>query len=138
VAKQVEVAAVPVPDLTTLKNAPSVIEQPGLADSQKEGLIFRDCDACPELVSIAPGEFMVGPEGRGTAQQAITAVDAKRVVVDKPFAIGRYEITFDDCSVLTRVAAANRPMMAGDAGGIQSFMCPIMISASSICRGFRA
>ena len=92
----VAVAAVPVPDLTTLKNAPSVIEQPGLADSQKEGMIFRDCDACPELVSIAPGEFMVGPEGRGTAQQAITAVDTKKVVVDKPFAMGRYEITFDD------------------------------------------
>ena len=92
----VAVAAVPVPDLTTLKNAPSVIEQPGLADSQKEGIIFRDCDACPELVSIAPGEFLVGPEGRGTAQQAITAVDAKKVVVDKAFAIGRHEITFDD------------------------------------------
>jgi formylglycine-generating enzyme required for sulfatase activity len=91
------VAAVPVPDLTSLKKAPSVIEQPGLADSQqKEGMIFRDCDTCPELVSIAPGEFMVGPEGRGTAQQAITAVETKRVVVDKPFAIGRYEITFDD------------------------------------------
>ena len=92
-----QVAAVPVPDLTSLKNAPSVIEQPGLAGSQqKEGMIFRDCDACPELVSIAPGEFMVGPEGRGTAQQAISAVDAKKVVVDRPFAIGRYEITFDD------------------------------------------
>ena len=97
VAQQVASAAVPVPDLTRLKNAPSVIEQPGLADSQqKEGLIFRDCDTCPELVSIAPGEFMVGPEGRGTAQQAINPVDAKKVVVDKPFAIGRYEITFDD------------------------------------------
>ena len=97
VAQQVAVAAVPVPDLTSLKKAPSVIEQPDLAGSQqKEGMIFRDCDTCPELVSIAPGEFMVGPEGRGTAQQAITAVKAKRVVVDKPFAIGRYEITFDD------------------------------------------
>lgn len=97
VEQQVAVAAVPIPDLTSLKKAPSVIEQPGLADSeQKEGMIFRDCDTCPELVSIAPGEFMVGPEGRGTAQQAITAVDAKKVVVDKPFAIGRYEITFDD------------------------------------------
>jgi formylglycine-generating enzyme required for sulfatase activity len=96
-AQQVAVAAVPVPDLTSLKKAPSVIEQPGLADSQqKEGLVFRDCDICPELVSVAPGEFMVGPEGRGTAQQAITAVEAKRVVVDKPFAIGRYEVTFDE------------------------------------------
>lgn len=97
VAQQVAVAAVPVPDLTTLKKTPSVIEQPDLADSQqKEGMIFRDCETCPELVSIAPGEFMVGPEGRSTAQQAITAVEAKKVVVDKPFAIGRYEITFDD------------------------------------------
>jgi formylglycine-generating enzyme required for sulfatase activity len=97
VAQQVASAAVPVPDLTRLKNAPSVIEQPGLADSQqKEGLVFRDCDTCPELVSIAPGEFMVGPEGLSTAQQAIAAVETKKVVVDKPFAIGRYEITFDD------------------------------------------
>lgn len=96
VAQQVA-AALPVPNLANLKNAPSVIEQPGFADSQqKEGLVFRDCDICPELVSVAPGEFMVGPEGRGTAQQAITAVDAKRVVVDKPFAIGRYEVTFDE------------------------------------------
>jgi formylglycine-generating enzyme required for sulfatase activity len=39
---------------------------------------------------------MIGPEGRGTAQQAITAVDAKRVIVDKPFSIGRYEVTFDE------------------------------------------
>jgi formylglycine-generating enzyme required for sulfatase activity len=97
VAQQVAAAAVPVPDLARLKNAPSVIEQPGLADSQqKEGLVFRDCDTCPELVSIAPGEFMVGPEGRSTAQQAIAAAETKKVVVDKPFAIGRYEITFDD------------------------------------------
>ena len=97
VAQQAAGATVPVPDLTSLKNAPSVIDQPGLAGSQqKEGLVVRDCDSCPELVSIAPGEFMVGPEGRGTAQQAITAVDAKKVVVNKPFAIGRYEITFED------------------------------------------
>jgi len=92
-----QVAAVPVPDLTRLKNSPSVIETPGFADSQqKEGMVFRDCDICPELVSIAPGEFLVGPEGRGTAQQAINPVDAKTVVVDKPFAIGRYEVTFDE------------------------------------------
>lgn len=97
VAQQVAAAAVPIPDLARLKKDPSVIEQPGLADSQqKEGLVFRDCDTCPELVSIAPGEFMVGPEGRGTAQQAIAAVETKKIVVDKPFAIGRYEITFDD------------------------------------------
>jgi formylglycine-generating enzyme required for sulfatase activity len=79
VAQEVAAAAVPISDLT-----------------QKEGLAFRDCDTCPELVLIAPGEFMVGPEGRSTAQQAITAVETKKVVVDKPFAIGRYEITFDD------------------------------------------
>jgi formylglycine-generating enzyme required for sulfatase activity len=92
-----QVAAVPVPDLTSQKTAPSVIEQPGLAGSQqKEGIIFRDCDICPELVSIAPGEFMVNPEGLGTAQQALAATDAKKVAVEKPFAIGRYEITFDD------------------------------------------
>ena len=113
------VAAGPFPT-SQAKNAPSATEQPGLADSQKEGLIFRDCDACPELVSIAPGEFMVGPEGRSTAQQAITAVVATKVVVDKPFAIGRYEITFDDWQhcVERGAARANQPMMAGDADAV--------------------
>jgi hypothetical protein len=43
------VAVAPVPDLTPLKNAPGVVAQADLSDSQqKEGLIFRDCDYCPE------------------------------------------------------------------------------------------
>ena len=91
------VAVAPVPDLTPLKNAPGVVAQADLSDSQqKEGLIFRDCDYCPELVSIAPGQFMMGAGGIGVAQQSISPAAAQEVAVNEPFAIGRYEVTFED------------------------------------------
>ncbi len=112
--EEVAAAAVPVPDLSQAKNAAADVEQPGLADSQqKEGLIFRDCDTCPELVSIAPGQFMVGASGLGVAQPSPSA-SPQEVVVEKPFAIGRYEITFDDWDRC--VSAGGCAIQPGDDG----------------------
>ena len=87
--EEVVAAAVPVPDLSSQNNDPAA------AAEQKEGLTFRDCDLCPELVAVAPGQFLVGAGGQGIAQPSPSATP-QEVVVDKPFAIGRYEITFDD------------------------------------------
>jgi formylglycine-generating enzyme required for sulfatase activity len=87
--EEVVAAAVPVPDLSSQNNDPAATPE------QKEGLTFRDCDLCPELVSVAPGQFLVGAGGQGIAQPSASATP-QEVVVDKPFAIGRYEITFDD------------------------------------------
>ena len=84
-----EVAAAAVPDISSQSNDPAAVAE------QKEGLTFRDCDLCPELVSVASGQFLVGAGGQGIAQPSPSA-KPQEVVVDKPFAIGRYEITFDD------------------------------------------
>ncbi len=56
----------------------------------KPGQIFRDCSACPELVVVPKGLFMMGSNGRYKA-----ARPAHRVNIKRPFAIGRFEVTFD-------------------------------------------
>ena len=60
-------------------------EPPG---KPQPGEIFRDCDTCPELVVVPAGEFTMG--GSETEFEK----PAHRVAIAKPFAIGRYEVTF--------------------------------------------
>lgn len=76
------VAVAPVPDLAPLKGAP-------------EGEVIRDCATCPELVTVAPGKFMMAPGNDALAQQAHAGA-SHEVTIAEPFAIGRYEITFDE------------------------------------------
>ena len=105
-----EQATEAVPDLTLLKGVPDAAAQPELSDlQQKEGLMFRDCDYCPELVSVAPGQYMVGSGGVGVAQPSLGAAEAKEVIVSAPFAIGRYEITFEDWERCVSAGGCNSP-----------------------------
>ncbi len=104
-----QVAAVaPVPDPTPSKVEPSVIVPVQATGQQKrEGQTFRDCETCPEFVAINPGRFMMGPATEGLTQKARAAAE-QEITVDAAFAIGRYEITFDDWE---------RCVTAGDCAG---------------------
>jgi len=51
------------------------------------GLVFRDCDRCPDLVVIGPGAFAMGSDDFDTEKPV------HRVVIAKPFAMGRSEVT---------------------------------------------
>jgi formylglycine-generating enzyme required for sulfatase activity len=54
---------------------------------------FRDCPTCPEMIVVPGGEFLMGsPErerGRGKDEGP-----QHKVVFARPFAVGRYEVTF--------------------------------------------
>jgi formylglycine-generating enzyme required for sulfatase activity len=64
-------------------------EDPGVGDT------FRDCPDCPEMVVVPAGEFMMGsPDGEDGRRSDEGPVH--RVWVRQPFAIGRYEVTFDE------------------------------------------
>ena len=93
------VAVAPVPDPAPLNEAPAVVAAAAAPEAtnllQGEGQVFRDCDSCPELVLVGPGRFMMGPGGEGLSQQAHAAAP-QEVTITAPFAIGRYEVTFDD------------------------------------------
>src|SRR5262249_60665534 len=52
---------------------------------------FKDCEACPQMVVIPAGEFTMGSppsEQQAEAQH--------RVTIATPFAIGMFEVTFDE------------------------------------------
>ena len=65
------------------------------AERKRPGRRFRDCDACPEMVVIPAGSFLMGsPEsekGRGSDE-----VPQHRVTIPAPFAAGVYEVTFEE------------------------------------------
>lgn len=68
------------------------------------GEIFKDCPDCPELVVIPAGEFSMGSTASPIEQPQ------RNVVIAKPFAIGRFEVTFsewDNC--FTAGACKYRP-----------------------------
>jgi formylglycine-generating enzyme required for sulfatase activity len=60
-----------------------------------EAQSFRDCSKCPEMVIAPAGEFKMGSpdneEGRGQSEGP-----RHDVRIRKPFAIAKFEVTFDD------------------------------------------
>ena len=55
----------------------------------KPGQVFKDCPKCPELVVVPAGIYIMGGGGKRKIEKP-----AHRVNVPKPFAMGRFEITF--------------------------------------------
>ena len=53
------------------------------------GEVFHDCEGCPEMVMLPPGKFVMNPW---------VYYDNPRheVTISEPFAIGKYEVTFDE------------------------------------------
>jgi formylglycine-generating enzyme required for sulfatase activity len=65
-----------------------------VAQGRATGQVFRDCsDICPEMVVAPSGAFMMGtPSGSGGG--AIDERPQRRVTFARPFAVGRFEVTF--------------------------------------------
>lgn len=61
--------------------------------------VIRDCDTCPDMLPVPAGEFLMGdPPGR--RERLLNWIEKKppsqrRITIAKPFAIGRYQVTFD-------------------------------------------
>ena len=62
------------------------------ADPSEPGSTFRDCAACPELVVVPAGSFIMG----SPASEAGRQEDERqaRQTIEAPFAVGVYEVTF--------------------------------------------
>lgn len=62
--------------------------------AQEVGEVFRDCDECPQMVVVPGGRFGMGSpkteDGRDDDE------GPRRVVVIKSFAVGIYEVTFEE------------------------------------------
>ena len=67
-------------------------------------LAFRDCQECPEMVPVPAGSFMMGSPS-GEKGRSGDEGPRHRVTISKPFAVGKYEVTFAEWDAC--VAAGN-------------------------------
>ena len=78
--------------------------------------VFRDCDACPEMIELPAGDFVMGAPDDEFRRNLVWNDDARgfvpvspkyplivldespqhRVTIDIPFAMGRNEVTYDE------------------------------------------
>ncbi len=56
------------------------------------GRTFSDCRGCPEMVVVPPGQFLMGSPEHEQGRAAHEA-PVHRVVIARPFALGKYEMT---------------------------------------------
>jgi len=88
--------------------------------SPPPGEAFRDCEAaCPELVTIPAGRFTMGSPTQEAGRENDEG-PRRTVVLSRPFAVGRFEVTFDEWDACVAgggcKAADGGPGVAGDAG----------------------
>jgi len=83
VAMAVPVVVVPAPAEAT------PVAKAGSAISLVAGQVFRDCENCPDVVVVVPPKRAIG------ADEVQVTLKAEMPAV-APFAIGRFEVTFDD------------------------------------------
>lgn len=71
------------------------IPGPSSAERLQPGTVFRDCEACPEMVVIPAGGFTMGsPDNElGHINDEGPQHD---VTIARPFAVGRFAVTFDE------------------------------------------
>ena len=66
------------------------------------GATFRDCDVCPELVVVPAGRFTMGASA---SDEMHTATPQHLVAIERPFAVGKFEVTFDEWTACVRERA---------------------------------
>jgi formylglycine-generating enzyme required for sulfatase activity len=57
--------------------------------------VFKECDKCPEMVVVPSGSFTMGSSGLEEGHQK-DEEPQHSVTIPKPFAVGRFAVTFDE------------------------------------------
>src|SRR6202142_4580791 len=57
---------------------------------------FRECDKCPEMVVVPAGSFTMGSPANEANREPEREGPQHSVTISKPFAAGRFAVTFDE------------------------------------------
>ncbi len=77
------------------------------AAQSRPGMVFRDCSACPEVVVVPAGSFMMGSPA--SEEDRWDEVGPRhRVTIGYSFAVGVYEVTFAEWGACVRAGACGR------------------------------
>jgi|EndMetStandDraft_7_1072992.scaffolds.fasta_scaffold02988_5 formylglycine-generating enzyme required for sulfatase activity len=101
--------------------------------SLKPGTAFKECEQCPEMVVLPPGEFTMGSPAAEEGRFANEGPQRK-VTIGVPFAVGKFEVTFaewDSC-----VAAAGCKHKPNDRGWGRSKRPAINVSWEDITKEY--
>lgn len=77
--------------------------------------VFRDCAACPEMVIVPAGSFLMGSDKASDPDHDATEAPRHEVRIAKPFAVGRFEVTFEEWDACVAAGGCNgyRPADGG-------------------------
>lgn len=86
----------------------------------KPGDTFRECKICPEMVVAPAGSFTMGSPETEPGRTALEGPQ-HQVTFDRPFAVGRYDVTFDEWDACVADGGCNgyKPDSAGWGRGRQ-------------------
>ena len=84
--------------------------------AQEPAEVFRDCEVCPQMVVVPAGSFMMGsplldPDAHPDERPR------HRVTIGYPFAVGVYEVTFDEWDACVRSGGCDEYEPDGDGWG---------------------
>ena len=107
VLRATKVAGLPIPGKTGLVPAPGPIEH-------EAGSTFADCEGCPDMVAVPGGRFLMGAAKSEKGRQK-SEDPQHEVTVAEPFAVSKYEVTFDEweACALEGACANYRPQDGG-------------------------
>jgi formylglycine-generating enzyme required for sulfatase activity len=75
---------------------------------------FRECDACPEMVVVPAGSFMMGSPATEPPRYDDEGPQ-HQVTIARPFAVGKFSVTFDEWEGCVQDGGCNH-YQPGDAG----------------------
>ena len=73
------------------------------ASPNKPGVVFQDCDVCPKMTVIQSGSYTMGSDGRHKYERP-----SQKVTIAKSFAMGVYEVTFNEWEACFLDGGCNR------------------------------
>lgn len=73
----------------------------GGANLPAPGTVIRDCLSCPDMVVVPAGQFVMGSPPSETGRDDDEG-PPHLVTIAKPFAVGKYEVTFNDWEACVR------------------------------------
>ena len=107
----------PPPDQTATVNKTPEPESPPVPVGPilKPTYAFRDCAACPEMVVIPAGSFMMGsPDGE--ADRSPAEGPQRQVTIPRPMAVGKFEVTFAEWEACVAGGGCQGNPSPGDEG----------------------
>ena len=102
VARRPPIELLPAPDADAEESRPLPAEE----ESRPPGSRFRDCAVCPEMVVVPAGSYLMGSPRLEPGREADEG-PLHRVRIAQAFAVGVYEVTFDEWEACVRAGGCD-------------------------------